>query len=114
MWAAYRKIVKAAGLSRSWGVCTRCRGDTVDPAVKKKCSRWRSKAPPKGAGWQLWETTSEGSPVSPVFATAEELATWCESNATTVGDGRASRAEWLKMFSTPDGCDVGCTQIGYL
>lgn len=30
--------------------------------------------PPKGDGWQLWETVSEGSQCSPVFATAEELA----------------------------------------
>jgi len=30
--------------------------------------------PPEGPGWQLWETVSEGSPISPVFATAEELA----------------------------------------
>jgi hypothetical protein len=29
--------------------------------------------PPIGDGWQLWETVSEGSPITPVFATAEEL-----------------------------------------
>lgn len=32
--------------------------------------------PPKGDGWQVWETVSEGSPVSPVFATSEELTQW--------------------------------------
>jgi hypothetical protein len=26
-----------------------------------------------GAGWQVWETVSEGSPITPVFATREEL-----------------------------------------
>ena len=30
--------------------------------------------PPTGDGWQLWENVSEGSPVSPVFATKEEFA----------------------------------------
>jgi hypothetical protein len=35
--------------------------------------------PPAGAGWQLWETVSEGSPASPVFGTAEELAGWMSS-----------------------------------
>lgn len=42
--------------------------------------------PPKGEGWQLWETVSEGSPVSPVFATAEELAQWL----TTPDGGKAA------------------------
>lgn len=32
--------------------------------------------PPTGEGWQLWEDVTEGSPKSPVFATAEELAQW--------------------------------------
>ena len=29
--------------------------------------------PPEGEGWQVWETVSEGSPVTPVFATSNEL-----------------------------------------
>lgn len=37
---------------------------------------WEPEDPPSGEGWQLWETVSEGSPVSPVFATAKELAKW--------------------------------------
>jgi len=36
--------------------------------------------PPEGVGWQMWEDTSEGSPISPVFKTAEELAQWLEDN----------------------------------
>ena len=31
------------------------------------------KPPPEGEGWQVWETVSDGSPVSPVFATADDL-----------------------------------------
>ncbi len=30
---------------------------------------------PNGEGWQLWQTVSDG-PISPVFATAEELIDW--------------------------------------
>lgn len=37
---------------------------------------WARTEPPTGEGWQLWETVSEGSPKSPVFATADELASW--------------------------------------
>lgn len=36
--------------------------------------------PPAGDGWQLWETTSEGSPISPVFSNPEDLAEWMVHN----------------------------------
>lgn len=36
---------------------------------------WKAPEPPEGEGWQLWETVSDGSPVTPVFATAAELIT---------------------------------------
>jgi len=55
--------------------------------------------PPTGEGFQLWETTSEGSPVSPVFASAEELADWCTVHATTFASCKATKEQWLKMFS---------------
>jgi len=54
--------------------------------------------PPKGDGYQLWETTSEGSPVSPVFASLDGLCEWCEENATTFGSHRAGRDEWRLML----------------
>ena len=31
--------------------------------------------PPRGDGWQLWQTVSDG-PLSPVFATPDELIDW--------------------------------------
>lgn len=37
---------------------------------------WEREEPPAGEGWQMWETVSEGSPVSPVFPTAEEFENW--------------------------------------
>lgn len=54
---------------------------------------------PKGEGFQLWETTSEGSPISPVFETLDELCEWCEDNATTFGHLKASKKEWREMLS---------------
>lgn len=55
--------------------------------------------PPVGEGYQLWETTTEGSPSSPVFATIEELCSWCEKNATTFANFKASKEEWMKMLN---------------
>lgn len=60
-------------------VCAVCNGDgsTERYAGQKAAAEaWEATPPPVGDGWQMWETTSEGSPVSPVFATAEELAQW--------------------------------------
>lgn len=45
--------------------------DTYLAEPKKKLKELL--APPKGDGYQLWETTSEGKPMSPVFATLDEL-----------------------------------------
>lgn len=53
---------------------------------------------PQGDGYQLWETTTEGSPVSPVFQTLDELCEWCEDNATTFGSMKATKEEWKRML----------------
>lgn len=62
------------------------------------CEGCRKIEPPAGPGWQLWETTTEGSPQSPVFATLDELAAWCETNATTFGRSTASKEQWRQML----------------
>jgi hypothetical protein len=54
--------------------------------------------PPEGEGYQLWETTSEGSPVSPVFSTLDELCEWCEGNATTFGHFKTTKEKWKQML----------------
>lgn len=78
--------------------------------------------PPEGEGWQLWETVSEGSPVSPVFPTAEELATWMtENNCTVTGPMRSFdaalrfvHAGWApSMAETPEtGVVSGAEWVG--
>lgn len=67
-------------------------------AIRKLYEEWKEHEPPTGEGWQLWETCSEGSPVSPVFASAEKLADWCAENATIFASEKTSRENWLKMF----------------
>ncbi len=65
----------------------------IEEKLKELCE------PPEGEGYQLWETTSEGSPVSPVFKTLDELCEWCEKNATTFADLKATKEEWKQMLS---------------
>lgn len=54
---------------------------------------------PIGEGYQLWETTTEGSPQSPVFDTLEKLCEWCADNATTFATFKATKEQWMKMLS---------------
>jgi hypothetical protein len=92
------KLKEAARVGKRWGICKVCKGHGIDPAVRRAYERWRRKEPPKGPGYQLWQTTSEGSPISPVFETLDALCAWAETNATTFGDSRASAAEWRQML----------------
>jgi hypothetical protein len=81
-----------------WGHCPVCKGESLDPAVKKEYDAWQEYEPPAGDGFQLWETTSEGSPISPVFKTLDELCTWAAKNSSTFGSGKATAAQWKKML----------------
>ncbi len=105
-WSAVRKIILAAGIrKKNWGECPHCKGtgrlwDSRENEVAS--NRWRRKEPPKGAGYQIWETVSEGSPISPVFAKPEDLADWM----ATPGHGwrtdqGTSRDQWLAFIRGP-------------
>jgi hypothetical protein len=81
--------------------CEFCKGEGnlfYSPEIKKLQEAFEGYEPPVGEGYQLWETTSEGSPVSPVFKTLDELCAWCETDATTFGSCKATAAEWKKML----------------
>lgn len=48
--------------------------------------------------YQMYETTSEGTPISPVFATPEELATWLvDNNANAFAHQTASYEAWFRV-----------------
>lgn len=82
-----------------WGPCTHCDDGRVWPeGVKEKYEAWTEEEPPKGEGYQLWENTTEGSPQSPVFATLDELCSWCAENASTFGSFKATAEQWREML----------------
>lgn len=57
----------------TWGNCAVCKGTGIHPDDNAAADAWEPTEPPAGDWWQVWETVSEGSPVTPSFATAEEL-----------------------------------------
>lgn len=57
-------------------LCSNCGGHgstEAHPGQRQAADAWTRQEPPTGEGWQVWETVSEGSPITPVFATAEGL-----------------------------------------
>lgn len=105
-WRALEAIVKAAGQDpETWGNCKACNGQGWDPARKAEHDAYNAfeeTPPPQGDGWQLWSTTTEGTPMTPVFATPEELARHCADNGvSSFGSDTASYETWLKFITGP-------------
>lgn len=82
--------------------CKSCKGigeNWQSPIAKKLYKNWKSYDPPKGDGFQLWTTTSEGSPMTPVFNSLEELCSYCENaKVSSFGYNTATKERWLEML----------------
>lgn len=76
--------------------CDGCEGhgNLASDEDRKRAEEWTPTEPPEGEGWQMWESVSEGSPISPVFATAEALASWLTDNPRGITE-RMGYADWL-------------------
>lgn len=102
-WVTKRKIIAAAGLPEDWGTCQDCNGDGTiwdSPEAEQAAEDWEPSEPPIGDGYQIWETVSDGSPISSVFATPEELAQ--HMAGTRWGADKGSSYEtWLKFINGP-------------
>jgi len=98
-------------------LCPLCDGEGKNTKEKSCPLCWGERyvtptiEPPFGSGWQMWEDTTEGSPISPVFKTAVKLAEWLEENgASAMGSQTATKEQWLKMIkvgSAPSGAMIG-------
>lgn len=81
--------------------CATCDGTGVvwpSAETKRRYDEWEPEEPPEGSGYQLWETTSEGSPISPVFETLDELCEYAASECSTFGSFKATKEEWRQML----------------
>jgi hypothetical protein len=86
-----------------FGFCEFCKGDGsvwLSPKYEKKADAWEPTEPPKGDYYQIWETVSEGSPISPPFATPEKLAQYM-SETRWGADHGSSYETWMKFINGP-------------
>jgi hypothetical protein len=100
-WICVRAECKRLGFNQA---CGRCDGEAVlwpSKAIKRQCERWKAAEPPAGEGFQLWETVSEGSPISPVFDTPERLADWLVAHPWGNLDKGTTRGQWLAFIKGP-------------
>ncbi len=57
--------------------------------------------------YMMYETCSEGTPISPAFATPEELARYCaDNNVSAFGNQTASYEAWLRVANGGFACSV--------
>ena len=61
----------------------------------------------------MYETTSEGTPISPAFETPEELARWlADNNASAFGGMTAGYEHWLRVAKGGYACSMVGTSEG--
>lgn len=72
--------------------CAACNGRAEIATDEQRAANeaWEETPVPEGDGWQLWSTTTEGHPMSPVFATGDELARWMSQNPCGFAGSRFS------------------------
>lgn len=83
--------------------CPHCKGEGTiwdSPGDERAAEDWKSSEPPAGDSYQIWETVSEGSPISPVFATPEELARYMAGTKWGADKG-TSYETWLQFINGP-------------
>lgn len=100
-WVCIRARCEKEGVPSS---CPTCNGQGhiwTSEEGKKLYEEWEPTEPPTGEAYQIWETVSEGAPISPAFLDPEELAEWMSLNATWKLDQGTPKETWLKFILGP-------------
>lgn len=99
-WVCIKAECARLGVSPS---CATCDGEgDIWPSAEAKQAyeNWKPTEPPAGDGFQVWETVSEGSPISPIFSTPEDLAKHMATTSWGADDGTPYE-KWLEFINGP-------------
>lgn len=98
-WICIKARLKREGKPDKCASCNGTGENWQHPKSKRLFNRWKDYEPPTGDGFQLWSTTTEGHPMTPVFQSLEELCEHCENEGVSVfGRNTATKEEWLQML----------------
>lgn len=106
-WILIRFRCERLGIEVNCSICAG-HGTIATDAERAKAEEWEPTEPPEGEGYQLWNTTTEGHPMTPVFATLDELCAHAAEHCSTFGYDKASAEGWKHMLT--DGI-VGSTMV---
>jgi hypothetical protein len=89
----------------AYGYCSTCKGSVQIWYPKEAelwADDWEPHDPPEGDAYQIWETTSEGSALTPPFATPHELARHCaDTGVSSFASMTATYEQWMKFIEGP-------------
>lgn len=85
------------------GIDTHCptcegHGDIGTAEQRDAYENWTGTGPPEGDGYQLWNTTTEGHPMTPVFGTLDELCAYAAEHCTVFAHDKTSADNWRQML----------------
>jgi hypothetical protein len=83
-------------------LCSSCDGSGENwqsEKAKEDYEKWEDYEPPKGDGFQLWSTTTEGHPMTPVFESLDLLCEYLENEKTSLfGSNTTTKDKWKEML----------------
>ena len=95
--------------------CNVCNGEgTIWYPLESKelAENWERTHPPSGDAYQVWETVSEGSPISPVFSDPLILAEWMANSKPWGAAQEMSVSQWLEFITGPGWAPSGVVVDG--
>lgn len=99
-WLCINNKAKIEGINLE---CEYCEGKGhfwYSEEIRNLSENFKRYDPPVGNGYQLWTTTSEGSPMTPVFESLDALCQYCEDAKISVfGNNTATKEEWKQMLN---------------
>lgn len=99
-WICLKAECARLGVPHTCAVCEGAGDIWPSKEAEAAYEAWTPTNPPAGDGYQIWETVSEGSPISPVFSTPEDLARHMAGTKWGADHGTPYET-WLKFINGP-------------
>jgi len=81
--------------------CQTCNGEShlwPSQEAREIYDAWEQEEPPTGDAYQIWETVSEGSPISPPYTDPSILAAWMVATDDSVTKGTTFE-QWVRFIT---------------